>query len=178
MKAKKIVVPALLAAVVCVLAPWSLPVGPIPVSLASFAVYLAAAVGGRRDGTIAVGIYILLGAVGLPVFAGFAGGAGVLAGVTGGYIVGYLPCAFLTGLLIDRFEDKRWVWPAAMLLGTAALYALGTAWFIIETHSTLAYAASVCMLPFLLGDALKIAAASLLGQPIRRRVRGAANAGR
>ncbi|MEA4911218.1 MAG: biotin transporter BioY [Oscillospiraceae bacterium] len=170
MKSKSVVLPALLAAVVCVLAPWSVPVGPVPISLASFAVYLVAAVGGWKNGTLAVLVYILLGALGVPVFAGFAGGAGVLAGVTGGYIVGYLPCALITGLLIDRRTESRWLWPAAMLMGTVVLYAVGTAWFLLVTKATLAYAASVCILPFLPGDALKIAAACLLGRPVRKRI--------
>ncbi len=171
MKTKNIVVTGLLAAVICVLAPWSVPIGPVPLSLATFAVYITAAVSRRGQGALAVLCYILLGAVGLPVFAGFAGGAGRIAGVTGGYIVGYLPCALIIGALVGRFEDKKWAYPLSMLAGTAALYAFGTAWYMLQTQAALSAALAMCVLPFLPLDALKIAAASLAAYPVRRRLR-------
>ena len=165
-------VTAVMAALICVAGPLTIPFGPIPLSLATFAVYLAAAVLGSRRGLIAVGVYLLLGLVGVPVFSGFSGGVQKLAGVTGGYLVGYLPCAFLSGLGADLTpadtQRPGWRLPLCMVAGTIALYAIGTAWFILQTGSALASALGLCVLPFLPGDAVKIVAASLLSVPVRR----------
>lgn len=166
MKIKDITMTALFAALICVCAPWSIPIGPVPISLASFAVYLAAAILGRKRGCAAVIVYVLLGAVGVPVFSGFSGGLQKLFSMTGGYIVGYIPCALITGLFADR-SGKLWSCAAGMVLGTAALYALGTAWFIILAECTLGYALTVCVVPFLIGDAVKIVCASLLAAELR-----------
>lgn len=156
MKTKQLVRIALMAAVLCVLAPWKIPVGPIPITLASFGVYLAAGVLGPLEGTIAVVIYVLLGAVGVPVFSGFTGGAGCLLGLTGGYILGYIPCAAVSGLLMGR-NAPLWRRALALVAGTAVLYALGTAMYCIQSGKALAAALAACVLPFLPLDAVKIA---------------------
>ena len=165
MKIRKMTLCALFAALLCVLAPLSVPIGPVPISLASFVAYLAGSVLGAGYGALSVFLYVLLGAFGLPVFAGWAGGLGVVAGLTGGYIVGFIPCAACSGLLAGRL--RGWGDPCGMLLGTAVLYAVGTLWFILQTGNTLAVALAGCVLPFLPGDALKIAAASLLAPRLR-----------
>ncbi len=156
MKTKQLVRIALMAAVLCVLAPWKIPVGPIPITLASFGVYLAAGVLGPLEGTIAVVVYVLLGAVGVPVFSGFTGGAGCLLGLTGGYILGYIPCAAVSGLLMGR-NAPLWRRALALVAGTAVLYALGTAMYCIQSGKALAAALAACVLPFLPLDAVKIA---------------------
>lgn len=166
MKVKDLTVTALFAALICAAAPWTVPIGPIPLSLATFAVYLAGATLGAKRGTAAVLVYVLIGAVGLPVFSGFAGGMQKILGVTGGYIVGYIPCALLTGLFADK-GGKLWSYAAGMVAGTVALYALGTAWFCFAAKAALAYALSVCVLPFLVGDAIKIACAAFLATQLR-----------
>lgn len=157
---------ALFAALLCVTAPWSVPIGPIPLSLATFAVYLAAAVLGWKRGTLAVLVYLLLGAAGLPVFTGFAGGLHKLAGPTGGYLAGYLPCALLTGIFSERSRGAPFS-AVGMVLGTAVLYALGTAWFCVQSGSGVGHALAVCVLPFLPGDGAKIAAAAALAAFLR-----------
>lgn len=156
MKTKQLVRIALMAAVLCVLAPWKIPVGPIPITLASFGVYLAAGVLGPLEGTIAVVVYVLLGAVGVPVFSGFTGGAGCLLGLTGGYILGYIPCAAVSGLLMGR-NAPLWRRALALVAGTAVLYALGTPMYCIQSGKALAAALAACVLPFLPLDAVKIA---------------------
>ena len=170
MKTKELTIIAVMAALICVAGPLSLAIGPIPLSLASFAVYLAGAVLGAKRGMLAVAIYLLLGLVGLPVFSGFQGGVQKLVGVTGGYLVGYLPCALITGLAVKADSPEtgpQWRLPAFMALGTAALYLIGTAWFMIQTKNTLAASMGMCVVPFLPGDAVKIIAASLLARPVR-----------
>ncbi len=169
---KSMVFTAIMAAVICIAAPFSIPMpGLVPVSLATFAVYLAGALLGGKKGTLAVVIYILIGAVGLPVFSGFAGGFAKLLGVTGGYIIGYVPCVLLTGIFADKFSAKIWALPLGMVLGTIALYAFGTVWYMIQTGSALVPALLGCVVPFLIGDAIKIALATALAFPLKSRLR-------
>ena len=172
-KTRDMTIIAVMAALICVAGPLTLPVGPIPLSLCSFAVYLAGAVLGARRGALAVALYLLIGSIGVPVFSGFSGGVQKLVGVTGGYFVGYAACAFLTGLGAPaRTPGAKVTWrlPAMMIAGTAALYAVGTAWFMLQTKNPLGAALGMCVVPFLPGDAVKIVAACLLTGPIRRAV--------
>lgn len=174
---------ALMAAVLCVLAPFSIPIGEIPITLATFAVYLTAAILGSKKGTASVLVYLLLGMVGVPVFSNFTGGAAKLAGPTGGYLVGYLPCAFLVGFLIERefkgtknlssvaknaFELIRSV--MAMVFGTILCYLFGTAWFMYQMSETytVAQALAICVVPYLAFDTVKIILASAIAVPIRK----------
>ncbi|MGI6269665.1 MAG: biotin transporter BioY [Candidatus Howiella sp.] len=167
---KEITATALMTALLCVAAPFTIPTGIIPISLASFVVYLAAAILGAKKGVLCVLLYILLGAAGLPVFSGFAGGLGKIAGPTGGYIVGYIFCALIVGLISDRWGTRLWVYPAAMAAGTAVLYAFGTVWFMAQSGSGLAASLALCVVPFLVGDIVKIIVASGAGFTLRRRV--------
>lgn len=162
---------AVLAAILCLIAPLSLPAGAIPISLATFAVYLIASCVKTKHSVGAVIVYILLGAFGLPVFSAFTGGFHCIAGITGGYIIGYIPCALIIGLLIGKFENKKFAYPVSMILGTSACYLTGTAWYMLQTNSSLSAAMLTCVVPFLLGDAVKIAAASFLSIPLRKRLK-------
>ena len=174
MKAGDMTLTAVTAALICVAGPLSIAAGPVPLSLATFAVYLAGAVSGRRRGTLATALYLIIGIAGMPVFSGFSGGFQKLAGVTGGYLAGYLPCAYLSGIGAELAEKKsrRMLLPVMMAAGTAVLYAIGTAWFMIQTGNAFGAALSLCVLPFLPGDAAKIAAAAMLTVPVRKAVRG------
>ena len=164
---KSMVFTAIMAALICIAAPFSLPVGLVPISLATFAVYLAGGLLGSKRGALAVVVYILIGAVGLPVFSGFTGGLAKLLGVTGGYIIGYVPCALLSGLIYDRTK-RVWTLPLGMVFGTA--------WFLVSTAdgaitgASVAAALMACVVPFLPGDAIKIAAACALAMPLRARL--------
>ncbi|MBE6759696.1 MAG: biotin transporter BioY [Ruminococcaceae bacterium] len=174
MKTKHLTLTALTAALCCVISPIAIPVGAVPVSLSLFAVCLAAAVPGALRGTAAVAIYVALGALGLPVFAGFAGGIGHIAGATGGFIVGYIPCALVVSLLTAKSGASSWKYPLGMALGTLLCYLCGALWYAAVTHITLLQALSVSVLPFVLFDVLKIAAASLLAIRLRAVLSGAA----
>lgn len=171
---------ALMAAVMCIASPIAVPIGPIPITLATLCVYLAGALLGGAKGTMAVVVYILLGVVGLPVFSGYSGGFAKVAGVTGGYIVGYIPCVAIVGFAVDKLGEKKlsiggakfsWIYPVSMIVGTIALYALGTIWFMIQSGNTLGASMGMCVIPFLPGDALKIVAATVLGVACRSRLR-------
>ncbi len=99
---------ALAAALICILSPFTimLPISPVPISLTIFAIYIAVYAVGMKWGLAATALYILIGLVGLPVFSGFSGGAGKLLGPTGGYIIGYLFVALISGFFIDRWVDE------------------------------------------------------------------------
>ncbi len=160
MKIRHLVITALFTAAICVMAPFSVPIGPIPITLATLGVYLAAGLLGAKLGTLSVTLYIILGALGVPVFAGFSGGFHKLAGVTGGYIVGYILCALIAGALMRRLRYRPWAIALALVLGTAVLYAFGTAWYILQTGTALMPALAGCVVPFLPCDLIKIAAAT------------------
>lgn len=167
MKRRNNVYAALLAALLCVLSPWAVPVGAVPLSLGTLGVYMAAGMGGPLYGGVAVGVYLLLGAVGVPVFAGFMGGFAHLAGPTGGYLWGYLLCAVVAGLLC-RACPRRGLLPLWLGIGTLVLYAVGTAWYLWQMGGTLWGAVTVCVLPFFVGDCVKIAVATGLLWSLRR----------
>ncbi len=172
MKTKHMTQIAVMAALICIAGPLVIPAGPIPLSLATFAVYLAGSVLGKKHGTMAVGLYLLIGIVGVPVFSGFSGGIQKLAGVTGGYLAGYLPCAWLSGAGAECREKTGWWFHVLMMAaGTAVLYLIGTGYFMIQTGNALGAALSLCVIPFLPGDAVKIIAAAILTDPLRKALR-------
>lgn len=160
---------ALMTAVMCILSPLSIPIGPVPITLSVACVFLCVYTLGAKLGSVACGIYILLGLVGLPVFSGFAGGPAKLFGPTGGYIVGYIFMALISGWFIDRFPMKKfYLQIVGMLLGLAVLYAFGTAWFVFQMKVTFAEALSMCVIPFIAFDMIKIGLALVLGNTVRK----------
>lgn len=165
---------ALCAALVAIFAPISVPVGPVPISLATLMVYLCASVLGWKKACLGVLLYILLGVAGLPVFAGYTAGLDKLLGPTGGYFLGYLFIALATGFFVERFGN-RLVWNiAGMVIGTAACYLAGTLWLAhVGGYTSFGAALAAGVLPFLPGDVIKIAAAASVGYVLRRRLLGA-----
>lgn len=158
---------ALFAAIIAVCAQIQLPIGPVPFTLQTLGVFAASGLLGAKRGTLSVLIYILLGAVGVPVFAGFSGGFSVLIGSTGGYIIGFLLTALTVGIMTDLLGKKLWVLIVSMVVGLALCYVFGTAWFIIVMNNQgkamdIATALSYCVIPFLIPDAAKIAVATVL----------------
>jgi biotin transport system substrate-specific component len=161
------VLSSLFAALIAVGAYISIPIGPVPIVMQNFFVLLTGLLLGPRWGTAAVGVYLLAGALGLPVFAGGTGGIGKFFGPTGGYLLAYLPAVFITGL-ISRNKIKTVWWDAvAMILASIVIYGIGVSWLKVSTGMTWSKTLAVGMLPFLLGDALKIAAAVALAKAMR-----------
>ena len=171
---RNLVLIAVFAALLCVVSPFAVPIGPVPISLATLAIYLTAGVLGTRRATLAVAIYIALGTFGMPVFTGFSGGIQKLVGPTGGYIAGYIPLALITGIAAHVKVNRKLEIPVfcALAIGaTAILYTLGTAWFVFQSGNTLAVALSACVIPFVPGDLIKIAIAAVLSPTLRRYAR-------
>lgn len=163
---------AIFTALICIAGPVAVPLpgGLVPISLGTFAIYLTGALLGGKRGTMSVVVYIMLGVVGLPVFTGFMGGFAKVLGPTGGYIIGYIPLVLITGLFADMPSKKHWTMPVGMVLGTAVLYAFGTAWFMIMSGSGLVPALVNCVVPFLIGDAIKIVLTVVIAVPLKSRL--------
>ena len=134
-----------------------LPFTPVPITLQTFFTFLAGALLGKYLGALSQLIYLLLGVVGLPVFAKGSSGIGVLLGPTGGYLVGFIPAAFLVGYLLERREKPPFgLIFLAMVVGLVAMYLPGVGWLMWVTRMNLVKALLLGVLPFLPGDAVKI----------------------
>ena len=160
---------ALMTAVTCILAPLSVPIGPVPISFTNLAIYISLYLLDWKRGTVSYFLYLLIGFAGLPVFSGFTGGVAKLAGPTGGYIVGFIPMAIIAGIVIDHF-NQRWLQLLGMIIGTAICYALGTAWFCMQAGYTVSAALAVCVFPFIPTDLVKMLIAMTIGPAIRQRM--------
>jgi biotin transport system substrate-specific component len=165
---------ALFAAVLCAAAPFSIVVGPVPLSLATLVIYIASATLGWKQGALSVALYVTLGAIGLPVFANFEGGFHIIAGLTGGFIIGYIPLALATGLASEIFRNKRWLSAAGMVIGTVLMYTCGVVWFVLQSGNSLPAALLICVVPFLPGDTLKIIVAYIVAPKLRAAMNRAA----
>ena len=164
---------ALLCALLAVLSQIQIPLPPVPVSLSLLAVHLCGALLGSRRGAAAVGCYVALGAVGLPVYAGFSGGVSVLFGPTGGFLFGYIPCAFVVGMLSGRLGFTRRNLMLSMAVGTLLCYGMGMVWFSLSTGTGLIASLGSCVLPFIPGDLIKIALAATLSLRLQKPLRSA-----
>ena len=158
---------ALFAAAICAVAPVSLALGPIPLTFATLIIYFAAGTLGWKYGVLSVFLYVALGAIGLPVFSNFEGGFHKITGVTGGYIIGYIPCALATGFFADAFPKRLWSYILGMVTGTILLYICGTAWFVLQTGNSIAASLVLCVTPFLIGDTVKIILAGIAAPQLR-----------
>ncbi len=172
MSTRQMTLTAMLAALLCIAGPVTLPIGPIPLSLTTAVLSLTGLLLGAGRACLCCGLYLIIGLLGVPVFSGFTGGVGQLLGPTGGFLLGYLPMTALCGLICSRTERRMWQ-ALAFLLGTAVIYLLGTAWYCFQAGASLANGLAVCVLPFLPGDALKTAAVLIGGNAVKSRLRRA-----
>lgn len=161
-KTYSMIITALFAALTAVFSQIAIPIGPVPVNLALLAVMTAGGLLGMGRAVMSQLIYLLVGAVGVPVFSGFRGGFAVLAGPTGGYIIGYIFAAFAIALLLKLFGKKIHTVVLSIIAGIVLCYAFGTAWFVISTGTGILEALMVCVVPFLIGDAAKTIVAAFL----------------
>ena len=161
---------AMMAAVIAVLSPFAIPIGPISLTLCTLVLYFSPYILGWKGAATATLVYILLGMAGMPVFSKFQAGLAVVAGPTGGYILGYIPMVVLSGLVIRRFPKNRPVQFIGMAAATAVLYTFGTAWYCLQSGTDLPTAMKWCVLPFIPGDLVKIALAMTIGPVLREQL--------
>lgn len=148
----------------------------VPFTLQTFAVFASVLLLGGKRGTVAIVCYILLGLAGAPVFSNMQGGFGVLAGLTGGYIIGFVLIGLAYWLFETIFSKKLWAQIVSLVLGLIVCYAFGTAWFMMiykESLGTisLASALTTCVVPFIPFDLIKLACAFLLAKAVEKRIK-------
>ncbi len=167
---------SLFAAILCVISPHAIPM-TVPLTLATLGIYVCACSLPPSMSTVSVLLYLAIGAVGVPIFSGYSGGIGKLAGPTGGYLVGYIPMALVISLTVTLLVHRQKRPPIAVdiairmvacLLGTVVLYAFGTLWYVVQQKTTFAAALPMCVFPFLPGDTAKIAAAALISRALEK----------
>ena len=172
MKLKDLALCGVFAAVLAVCAWISLPVLDIAFTMQTFGVFLTLEVLGGRRGCLTILVYLLLGAVGAPVFAGFQGGLGALLGVTGGYLWGFLATGLTYWAMTASLGSRLWVRVTGLVLGLLACYAFGSAWFLLlyavrGEAMALATVLAKCVIPYLIPDGCKLALALILAKRLR-----------
>lgn len=165
---------ALFAAFISACSFIQLSIGPVPFTLQTFGIFVSAGILGARRGTISVIVYVLLGLVGLPVFAG-AFGPGVIVGPTGGYITGFIFTALIIGLITQYVKSKNTaaniaISIAAMVLGDLVCFVLGTIQFMYVSGNNLAVSLSYCVTPFVIPDFVKIVVATIIVNRLKKYV--------
>lgn len=166
---RDLVLTALFAALTAVLSQIQLPIGPVPFNLAVLGAFLAGMLLPPAWAAASMGVYIFMGLVGIPVFAGFTGGPAILFGKTGGYILGYVCIALCTALAV-KFTKNPVLIGLAMALGLAVCYTLGTAWFMVITGAGFAQSLAWCVTPFVLPDIAKGVCAYVVGKLVKARL--------
>lgn len=164
-----------ICAVLIAVCSWITIPATIPFTLQTFGVFLTVCLLGGKRGSLSVFIYIVLGLIGIPVFAGVKGGIGVLLGNTGGYIIGFLFSALIMWAMEALLGRKTWVLAASMVIGLIACYAVGTAWFMMVYTSNsgqigLMTVLGWCVIPFIIPDFIKMALALCVYKQLAKRL--------
>ena len=173
MKVRKMARCALFAALLTLCAWLCVPVGDSAFTMQTFGVFLALGLLGGKWGTVSILVYLLLGAAGAPVFSGFRGGVGALAGITGGYLVGFLFSGLIYWFITYLGKNTKKSQLLAMVSGLLGCYLFGTIWFYfcyLQGGSTagLGFILLKCVVPYVLPDAVKLALAFWLTQRLKR----------
>lgn len=169
MNIKNMTYTALMTAVICILAPLSIQIGPIPISFTNLVLYFAVYIIGTKYATYSYMIYYLLGLVGLPVFSGFTGGFGKAFGPTGGCLIGFFFMTVISGIFVSKFNNKIMQF-AGMIIGTVVVYILAVLWFSFVMKTSLLESFMVCVAPFIIIDLIKMILAMYVGSAIRKRI--------
>lgn len=163
---------ALMAVLICVCSWVSIPI-MVPFTMQTFAVFCSLLLLGGKRGTAAIGLYLFMGLIGLPVFSGFRGGVGHLIGPTGGYAIGFLFSGIIYTLLEPLFSGRKALSWIVFALAQIVCYLIGTLWFVTiygmqsKSYSFLS-AFSICVIPFIIPDCIKIVLAVLLCNRIKK----------
>lgn len=167
---RQIVLAALCAALTAIVAPWSIVIGPISLTLGVFAVFFTGAMLPLGGAFGAMVVYLALGCIGLPVFSKFLSGPQVLVGVTGGYLMAYPVMALLVAVFCGRFRNF-FLQMAGVVLALLVCYTFGTAWFMHFSGNDLATSLAWCVTPFILPDLCKGVCALLLAAAVKKRLK-------
>ncbi len=166
-KTKQYILCALFVAFSAICAQLVIPIQPVPITLGTLAILMAGAMLGPKYGALAVLIYVLLGLVGVPVFSMGRAGVGIIAGPSGGFVMGWVLVAAATGFVAEKLGKSYTSLVIAMVVGTIVCYITGVAWFMFLTGTGLWPALVACMFPFLPGDTAKIIVGAFLARRCR-----------
>ena len=166
-KLRWMVLASLMAALTAVGAYIHIPIGPVPIVLSTLFVVLSGLLLGSRWGMASMGLYLLVGAIGMPVFAGGKGGFAHFFGPTGGYLFGYILASWITGFISEKSRGLLVLDILAVLVGSLAIYGLGVPWLKMVTQLSWPKTLMVGVVPFLIGDAVKASVAIILARAIR-----------
>lgn len=168
---RQIILCGLFTALISILAQISIPLPftTVPFTLQIFGIAITGLILGSKCGFISTLIYLILGAIGIPVFANFAGGISVLFGPTGGFLLGYPLMAFIIGYAKEKF-NSNFIISISMILGLAIVYTLGTIMFSFITGNTILQSLIYCVVPFIAVDILKLILAYIIGETVCKRV--------
>lgn len=164
---------ALMTAVTCILGPLSIPLpfSPVPISFTNLAIYLSLYVLGLNGATISYLVYLLIGMVGVPVFSGFSGGFGKLAGSDWRIFDWIYFLTLIAGLLMKLFPGNKVMEAVGLVLGTVVCYAFGTAWLCFQAHMSAAAGLAAGVIPYIPGDLVKIVVAMIVGTALRAAIK-------
>ena len=161
------VLASLMAALTAVGAYIHVPIGPVPIVLSTLFALLSGLLLGSRWGLASMGLYLLVGAIGIPVFAGGKGGVAHFLGPTGGYLFGYALASWITGLISEHSHGRIKLDILSVIIGSLVIYGLGVPWLKMVTQMSWPKTVIVGMIPFLIGDAVKASVALILARAIR-----------
>lgn len=170
---KNTVLIGLFSAVICVCSLVSIPLFGVPITLQGFGIYTALLILGGARGSAAVAVYIFIGAIGMPVFSGFSGGFGRLFDASGGYIFGFMIASLVFWVLTSIFGDKKCYLIIFTVVSQLVIYICGALWFALAYSSEAEFwgVITVCILPFVIPDAMKIALAFFASERIKKHVK-------
>ena len=166
---KDMVFTALFAAIFCILAPFSIPIGEVPVSVTNFLIYITIYAIGLKKATVSYIIYLLLGFVGLPVFAGFTGGFQYIVGYSGGFIISFPLVAFIIGFVSEKTDNMVLIL-LSTILGLIVSYTIGTLVFSLVTNASISASLAACVIPFIFTDLLKCFIATFIGLKLKENI--------
>lgn len=170
-KTKKLIVTALMAAVMCVISPFTIPIsGGVGISMGIMIVFLMSYILEFPMGLVSCLVYILIGIIGLPVFQGFQGGIGVILGPTGGFIAGYIFIGFIVGLFVKLGNGKRVFFVIGAIIGLIVCYIMGCLWYMYLMEAGFKVAVMVCVIPYIFFDLLKIGIVCAIGPVLKKNI--------
>ena len=167
---KNLTITALMAAMLCISGPLTIPIGIVPVTLINLAIFIVIYIVGMKRATICYLIYLLIGLIGIPVFSGFTGGAQKIMGPTGGFLIGFILMIVIAGLVIDRFGSNKIVCMIGMIAATWALYLCGVLWLSYSANLPLPAAFAKGVLPFIFEVMVKMIIAAVAGPILKSRL--------
>lgn len=160
---------AIMTAVTCIMAQIAIPMpGGVPMTMQTFAITLAGVVLGSRAGGMSILVYVILGAIGVPVLANFTGGVQALVGPTGGFLISFPLMAYVSGLAVE--QNKKWKFVTLLIVAVILNYVVGTIFFCVVMKATVMTALMACVVPFIPTAIIKLIVAAMAGLIIRKRL--------